>query len=291
MARLLLRLLDRTAGTVSFDSRNVFALEKGELRELRRDMQIVFQDPYDSLNRRKTITQIISMPMIAQGIKDRDARASCVRELLTLVGLRHELSNRYPHQLSGGQAQRVGIARALAVNPRFVILDEAVSAVDVSISAQILNLLRDLQRKLGLTYLFISHDLSLVRYMCDRLAVMYLGAIVETGSRDDLFANPQHPYTHALISAIPTPDPMKERARRTVYVADDLESSTDVPDGCRFHPRCPVGNSREICRTVDPDSRELRPGHLSSCHFPQTSESILEFVETPTSGEPPEAAR
>jgi oligopeptide/dipeptide ABC transporter ATP-binding protein len=272
LARLLLRLDDPTAGTVYFESTDLYGVSRRDLRRLRREMQIVFQDPYASLNKRKTVEQIVSFPLLvhdrAAGRGERRAR---VAELLELVGLRPEHAGAYPRQLSGGQCQRVSIARALALNPRLVVLDEAVSAVDVSIQAQILNLLRALQDRLGLTYLFVTHDLAVVRYMADTIAVMYLGRIVEQGPRETLFAQPQHPYTHALLGAVP-PAPGEEPRERIVL--REALASDALPSGCRFHPRCPLG-ARELCRTVDPPLQATAAGHTVACHFPQSAPSLL----------------
>jgi oligopeptide/dipeptide ABC transporter ATP-binding protein len=235
-------------------------------------MQIVFQDPYGSLNQRKTVEQIVAFPLrVHERSLNGAARSARVRELIELVGLRPTHTRSYPRQLSGGQCQRVSIARALALDPKLVVLDEAVSAVDVSIQAQILNLLRELQSRLGLTYLFVSHDLAVVRYMASSIAVMYLGRIVEIGSRAQLFDEPRHPYTHALLASIPSA-PGADVA--PPLVLRDAPSPGALPTGCRFHPRCPLG-ARELCRTVDPPLQELSPGHRVACHFPQSSQSVL----------------
>jgi len=274
VARLLLRLERPTAGRVVFDGTDLTRLGDRELRRQRRHMQLVFQDPFGALNRRKTVEQIIGLPLkVHLGLKG-EARATRIRELLDLVGLRPELGNRYPHQMSGGQCQRVGIARALALDPEFIVLDEAVSAVDVSIRAQILNLLRDLQQRLGLTYLFVSHDLAIVRYMSTTVAVMYQGRIVESGPRDRLFENPLHPYTHSLMSAIPVPDPAEERARSEKWVDRADEAGAVPKTGCRFRARCPLGTMSEKCEKEDPQLVEVSPDHRVACHFPQSAESI-----------------
>jgi oligopeptide/dipeptide ABC transporter ATP-binding protein len=272
LARLLLRLDEPTDGTVSFGATNLFAVSPRELRRLRREMQIVFQDPYASLNKRKTVEQIVSFPLdVHERHLSRRERKTRVVELLELVGLRPEHASAYPRQLSGGQCQRVNIARALALHPKLVVLDEAVSAVDVSIQAQILNLLRDLQDRLELTYLFVSHDLGVVRYMADTIAVMYLGRIVEEAPRDALFASPQHPYTHGLLASIPPAPGEQPRERIVLREAPVVEA---LPSGCRFHPRCPLG-TRELCRTVDPPLRQAAAGHTVACHFPQSARSLL----------------
>lgn len=269
VARLLLRLEQPTGGQVAFDGTALLTLSNRDLRRERRRMQLVFQDPFGALNRRKTVAQIIGLPLrVHFGLKGQ-ARRARVRELLELVGLRPELADRYPHEMSGGQCQRVGIARALALEPEFIVLDEAVSAVDVSIRAQILNLLRELQQRLGLTYLFVSHDLAIVRYMSSTVAVMYQGRIVETGPRDRLFENPLHPYTLSLMSAIPVPNPVQERERNRGRV-DRADEAGGVPAaGCRFRPRCPVGMTSQRCATEDPALVEIVPAHHVACHFPQ----------------------
>jgi peptide/nickel transport system ATP-binding protein len=279
LARLLLHLDRPTSGRVLFDGRDIAQLSPGELRRLRRRMQIVFQDPFASLNRRKTAAQTISLPLRVHRPELRAAaRAGRVRELLDLVGLRVSHADAYPRELSGGQCQRVSIARALALEPEFVVLDEAVSAVDVSIQAQILNLLRELQGRLGLTYLFVSHDLAVVRYMSDELAVMYRGRFVESGPRDRLFDNPLHPYTHALLASIPSGVTNDQRAHAVIQedVASDLEIG-----GCRYHLRCPLG-TRAVCREVDPPLDVVAPDHRAACHYPQTRESLQrEAVDEP----------
>jgi oligopeptide transport system ATP-binding protein len=272
LARLLLHLDTPTSGRVVFEGTDIFSTSSQELRRLRREMQIVFQDPFASLNQRKTVEQIVSFPLrVHNRSLSRAAVSARVRELIELVGLRPQHTASYPRQLSGGQCQRVSIARALALDPKLVVLDEAVSAVDVSIQAQILNLLRDLQGRLGLTYLFVTHDLAVVRYMASSIAVMYLGRIVEFGSREQLFGSPRHPYTHALLASIP-PAPGAEP--QTALVLRDAPSAATLPTGCRFHPRCPLGG-REVCRTVDPPLHEVAPGHTVACHFPQSAESLL----------------
>ena len=265
VGRLLLRLLSATKGGVIFDGQDVLAMKRGDLRRLRRSMQIIFQDPFASLNPRMTIGDIISEPLrihhLAQG-KDVDRR---VRELLELVGLQPYHANRYPHEFSGGQRQRVGIARALAVDPQFIVCDEPVSALDVSIQAQVINLLEDLQAKFKLTYLFIAHDLSVVRHIATRAAVMYVGKIVELAGRDDLYQRPLHPYTQALLSAIPIPDPVLERRRKRVVLTGDIPSPVNPPSGCRFHTRCPIAFDR--CSVEEPALTEYAPGHVAACHW------------------------
>ena len=272
LARLLLRLDRPTAGRVFFDGHDLDALSPSELRRLRRRMQIVFQDPFSSLNRRRTVEQSVALPLRVHRRDLRSAdRTQRVRELLELVGLRPAHAGAYPRELSGGQCQRVSIARALALEPELVVLDEAVSSVDVSIQAQILNLLRELQERLALTYLFVSHDLAVVRYMSDRLAVMYGGRIVESGPRDQLFGNPVHPYTHALLASIPSNAAADERL--LAAVVDEAATELDVT-GCRFHPRCPLGD-RTRCREIDPVLERVGPDHAAACHFPQTKQSLL----------------
>jgi peptide/nickel transport system ATP-binding protein len=278
LARLLLRLDRPTDGHVFFDGVDVGSLSARELRRLRWRMQIVFQDPFASLNRRRTVEQTIELPLRVhrRGLNGR-ARAERVRELLDLVGLRPAHAAAYPRELSGGQCQRVSIARALSINPDFVVLDEAVSAVDVSIQAQILNLLRELQQRLGLTYLFVSHDLAVVRYMSNTIGVMYQGRIIELASRERLFARPQHPCTHALLASIPLPDPelARQQLREHVIVRDEAHQ-LEVP-GCRFHPRCPLGH-RDHCRTVEPGLDPVEQGHLAACHYPQSHERLAEIA-------------
>jgi oligopeptide/dipeptide ABC transporter ATP-binding protein len=267
-ARLLLRLLDPTSGSIALDGREISTLSGAELRPLRREMQMIFQDPYSSLNPRRTIGAIIAEPFAIHGIaKDRAERKRLVQELMESVGLNPEHYNRYPHEFSGGQRQRIGVARALALGPKIVIADEPVSALDVSIQAQILNLLRGLQRDLGLTMVFIAHDLSVVRYMCDRIAVMYLGKIVELASSDELYEHPRHPYTEALLSAVPVADPQLAKARRRAVLRGDPPSATMPPAACRFHTRCPKFVEGE-CDVREPQLERKAGGGLAACHFP-----------------------
>jgi len=265
IGRLLLRLLPVTKGEIDFEERNILTMNRGDIRRLRRSVQIIFQDPFASLNPRMSIGEIVAEPIrvhrLATG-KDVDAR---VRELLGLVGLQPYHANRYPHEFSGGQRQRVGIARALAVQPRFIVCDEPVSALDVSIQAQVINLLEDLQEKFKLTYLFIAHDLSVVRHISTRVAVMYVGKIVELAYRDDLYENPLHPYTQALLSAIPIPDPVVEKRRKRIVLTGDIPSPVNPPPGCRFHTRCPLAFDR--CKIEVPPLREYAPGHFAACHW------------------------
>jgi peptide/nickel transport system ATP-binding protein len=266
-ARCILRAVVPTAGEVRFRTGeggvvDVATLPKGRLRPLRRQMQMIFQDPFSSLNPRRTLLDIVAEPLVANGVGSRQERVERVAELLRLVGLRPEYMRRYPHAFSGGQRQRVGIARALALNPRLVVADEPVSALDVSVQAQILNLMLDLQDQLRLTYLFVAHDLSVVKHVSDRVAVMYVGRIVETAPTEALFATPRHPYTEALLSAVPKPDP-RLRARRIV-LEGEVADAANPPSGCYFHPRCPY--AVEACRTETPALEEVAPGHRASCH-------------------------
>lgn len=260
--RLLLRLIEPTAGSVAFNGRDLTELTKAELRRSRGKMQIIFQDPYGSLNPRMTVGDAISEAYVIHRIGDRASRAKSVLEMLDLVGLPRSAASLYPHEFSGGQRQRVGIARALALRPSFVVCDEAVSALDVSVQAQIINLLQDLQRELNLTYLFISHNLSVVRHISDRVAVMYLGRIVEVAEADHLFADPAHPYTQALLSAIPPSHPDEPRHRHELV--GDLPSAHDIPVGCRFAARCPFVQDR--CRATDPQLSPLPDGRFVACH-------------------------
>ncbi|MFN2506938.1 MAG: ABC transporter ATP-binding protein [Acidimicrobiales bacterium] len=270
-ARLILKLLPATSGEVEFDGRSIFPLGSRETRALRAEMQIVFQDPFASLNPRHTVGQIVAEPLIVQG-KGRKAARARVEELLELCGLNREHSSRYPHEFSGGQRQRVGVARALALNPKLIILDEPVSALDVSIQAQIVNLLEDLQARLGLTYVFIAHDLSVVRHISDKVGVMYLGQLVEVADRDELYESPKHPYTVALLSAVPIPDPQKERRRQRIILKGDVPSPANPPPACRFHTRC--WKAEQICRTVPPPLELKAPGHWAACHFPEARDVL-----------------
>jgi len=262
--RCILRLEKPTGGQVIYDGADMSKVEGQALRNLRKRVQVVFQDPYSSLNPRMKIGSIIAEPMRVHGVetdaKRRDAR---VKELLSVCGLSPRFADRYPHEMSGGQRQRVGIARALALNPEFIVCDEPVSALDVSIQAQVVNLLEDLREKFGLTYLFIAHDLSVVRHLCQRVAVMYLGRIVEQADADTLFDNPMHPYTQALLAAVPVPDPSVEQGRDFRPVKGEVPSPINPPSGCVFHPRCPMAVER--CRNERPEPREIRPGHIVAC--------------------------
>jgi oligopeptide transport system ATP-binding protein len=262
--RCILQLERPTSGRVIFEGKDLTTLPGRELRAVRRRMQVIFQDPYSSLNPRMTVGQIIAEPLAVHGIvPDRRARADRVKELLRHAGLLSGMADRYPHELSGGQRQRVGIARALAMEPSLIICDEPVSALDVSIQAQIINLLEELQAQFGLTYLFVAHDLSVVRHISDRVAVMYLGKIVEITDRKSLYETPRHPYTKALLSAVPIPDPAVEAGRERVVLGGEVPSPLNPPSGCVFHPRCPI--AVEDCRRVVPELREVRPDHRVAC--------------------------
>ncbi len=276
-ARLIMRLLAPTSGTIRFDGQDISHTTRRGLKPLRREMQMIFQDPYSSLNPRKTVGAIISEPLAIHGLETgKAARKRAVQQLMEQVGLNPEHYNRYPHQFSGGQRQRIGVARALALRPKLIIADEPVSALDVSIQAQILNLLRSLQTELGLTLILIAHDLSVVRHMCDRIAVMYLGKIVELAENEALYAHPRHPYTGALMSAVPVPNPELARARRREVPPGDVPSPTNPPRACRFHPRCP--KRQQICTETEPLLERKGRGTVAACHFPLTQEEAAERV-------------
>ncbi|MBP0493456.1 ABC transporter ATP-binding protein [Pararoseomonas indoligenes] len=283
-ARVVMRLIEPTGGDIIFKGQNVTNVAGAKLRALRRHLQIVFQDPYASLNPRLTVADTIAEPMAVHGIGDAASRKARVQELLRLTGLRAFHADRYPHEFSGGQRQRIGIARALAVEPEVMVLDEPVSALDVSIQAQVVNLLGDLQQRLGLSYLFIAHDLAVVKHVADRVAVMYLGRIVEVAGKRELFSNPRHPYTRALLAAIPRPDPSRRGA--VTPLGGDLPSPLNIPPGCRFHTRCPVAQA--VCREQDPPLREIAPGHTAACHF---AEDLPRFDAEADGGIAPVAQR
>ena len=271
--RAVLRLYEPTAGTIEIDGREIAKADQTALRKMRPIMQMVFQDPQASLNPRMTVADIIAEPLSEHTRKTGKERLDRIYELMDAVGLNRDFANRYPHEFSGGQRQRIGIARALALNPKFIVCDEPIAALDVSIQAQVVNLLEDLQKEFGLTYLFISHDLSMVRHIADRVAVMYLGKIVELAPRDGLYEDPHHPYTKALLSAVPEPDPVAHDEANRVILQGDVPSPSDPPQGCNFCTRCP--SVMDICKRDDPEFREITPGRFVACHL---------FNETQTAG-------
>ncbi len=264
VGRTILRLYEPTSGEVIFDGVDILKLKGGELRRMRRRMQIIFQDPYASLNPRMTVGAIIAEPLEIHGVARGKEKEERVQELLRVVGLNPYFVNRYPHEFSGGQRQRIGIARALALNPDLIVCDEPISSLDVSIQAQVVNLLEELQEQFGLTYLFIAHDLSMVRHISDRMAVMYLGKIVELADRDEIYLNPLHPYTQALMSAVPVPDPEVEEKRQRIILKGEIPSPANPPKGCNFNTRCPV--AMDVCFEADPEYREVKPGHWVACY-------------------------
>ena len=282
MSRAIMRLIDPTDGSLRFRGDDITTAGRRQLRPLRRQMQMVFQDPFASLNPRKRVAQIIGQPLRLHGTP-RDKVGARVRELLTLVGLAPEHMNRFPHEFSGGQRQRIGVARALALEPKLIVLDEPVSALDVSVQAQIINLLDDLQDEFRLTYLFVAHDLSVVRHVSDRIAVMYLGKLMEVSPSEELYTKPIHPYTFALLSAIPIPDPRENRGRERIVVGGEPPNPIDPPSGCVFHPRCP--RATDICREVEPPLARYPNGHLAACHHPLnvSPEEIRAAVKDETS--------
>jgi oligopeptide/dipeptide ABC transporter ATP-binding protein len=273
VANAVLGLTKVDSGTIEFEGFDLTGLRRNEMRGVRRSLTAVFQDPSGSLNRRRTVAAIVSAPLVAHGIGDRKARRARVLELLEHVGLGPEFLGRRPSEMSGGQCQRVAMARALATGPSLVVLDEAVSSLDVSIQAQVLNLLRKLQRENDLAYLFISHDLSVVRFLCMHVAVMYRGRIVETGPREVVFSRPLHPYTHSLMRAIPLIDPVRAREQISVTPAREAIDAATPEGGCRFRALCPIGRDQEICRTVDPELQSIELDHAAACHFPQVDET------------------
>ncbi len=263
--RTILQLYRPTSGSVLFDGVDLVKTKGEELRRMRRKMQMIFQDPYASLNPRMTVGEIIGEPLLVHQVANQKETEERVANLLELVGLNPAFSTRYPHEFSGGQRQRIGVARALALQPSFIVCDEPISALDVSIQAQVVNLLEDLQKQFNLTYLFIAHDLSMVRHISDRVAVMYLGIIVELADRDELYLNPLHPYTQALLSAVPVPDPVVDAKRKRIILEGDVPSPVNPPSGCRFRTRCPI--AEPICAEQKPDFRELKKDHWAACHF------------------------
>lgn len=292
-ARVILRLIEPTSGRISFEGEDVLATDRRRMRALRREMQIIFQDPFASLNPRMTVRSIVSEPLIIHGTYEKWGGSSYIDNLIERVGLNPEHASRYPHEFSGGQRQRIGVARALALKPKLIICDEPVSALDVSVQAQIVNLLEDLQREFSLTYLFVAHDLSVIRHISDHVAVMYLGKIVERGVRTDLYESPMHPYTQALLSAVPVPDPRKQRNRDRILLTGDVPSPLNPPTGCRFHTRCfktrevaaaggvetvPVGRKQipvaKVCVDEEPPLTELRRAHDVACHFAEVRKVV-----------------
>ena len=275
LARTIMRLYDSTEGSIEFAGEDITKLAGKELRARRRDMQMIFQDPMASLNPRKTVGSIIGEPFRLHHVVPKDRVRGEVQQLMELVGLNPEHYNRYPHEFSGGQRQRIGVARALALRPKLIVCDEPVSALDVSIQAQVLNLLKDLQAEFNLTYLFIAHDLSVVKHVSDRVAVMYLGKIAELARGEDLYANPKHPYTGALLSAVPIPDPRLARSRKRIILEGDVPSPIDPPSGCRFHPRCPNAQLPR-CSTEEPQLTPHHPGQVAACHFPLPDRAVID---------------
>ena len=270
--RTMLRLLDPTGGKIEFQGKDVSSVKGTELRLLRREMQMVFQDPFGSLNPRHTVGSIIAAPFEIQGIKPEGGTRKAVQELMARVGLNPEHYNRYPHEFSGGQRQRIGVARAIALKPQLVVCDEPVSALDVSIQAQVINLLEDIQEEQGMAYVFIAHDLSVVRHISDRVVVMYLGKVMEEADRDTLYEHPQHPYTHALLSAVPAPDPRREKGKDRILLTGDLPSPQNPPSGCVFRTRCP--KAQDKCAAEVPQPVEVVPGHRVACHFPEERQVV-----------------
>ena len=295
--RALIRLREATGGSVRFDGKDLSGMSREELRRMRRRMQIIFQDPYSSLNPRMTVGSIVAEPIETHKLARGAEKAERVRELLRLVGLNPQFTNRYPHEFSGGQRQRIGVARALAVEPEFIVCDEPISALDVSIQAQVMNLLVDLREEFGLTYLFIAHDLSAVRHISDRVGVMYLGKLVELGPPSAIYVQPGHPYTRALLSAVPIPSPKAERRRKRVILTGDVPSPANPPSGCRFHTRCwlyeKLGRP-ENCRTIDPELRLIGSDHRAACHYAEEAQEsdvgVAHVVREAAAPRPAEAA-
>jgi oligopeptide transport system ATP-binding protein len=265
VGRTMLRLYEPTSGNILFEDNDLAKVNESQMRKMRKHMQMIFQDPYASLNPRMTVGSIVAAPLDVHGVPDGKNKKGRIDELLQMVGLNPDFVNRYPHEFSGGQRQRIGIARALAVNPALIVCDEPISSLDVSIQAQVVNLLEELQDKLGLTYLFIAHDLSMVRHISDRIAVMYLGKIMELTDRDEIYLNPLHPYTQALMSAVPVPDPDIASRRRRIILQGDIPSPANPPVGCNFNTRCPI--AKDICFKDEPEYREIHAGHWVACHF------------------------
>ncbi len=294
--RVVSKLIEPTGGAIRFQGRDISGLSRRAMRPLRREVQMIFQDPYSSLNPRQTIGTIVGTPFRIQGQKPEGGVKKAVQGLMERVGLNPEHYNRYPHEFSGGQRQRIGIARALALRPKLIVCDEPVSALDVSVQAQVVNLLEDLQSEFGLAYVFIAHDLSVVRHISDRVAVMYLGKIMEITDRDSLYESPMHPYTHALLSAVPIPDPAVESRRERILLTGDLPSPSSPPSGCVFHTRCPKyrtelsDSQREHCRTTQPVLEEKRPGHQVYCHFPQVRTDLIDGQPGPVRTTGPKTA-
>jgi oligopeptide/dipeptide ABC transporter ATP-binding protein len=290
--RVVSKLIEPTSGSIRFQGREIAGYSRGEMRPLRREIQMIFQDPYSSLNPRHTIGTIVGSPFHIQGAHPTGGVKKAVQGLMERVGLNPEHYNRYPHEFSGGQRQRIGIARALALRPKLIVCDEPVSALDVSVQAQVVNLLEDLQHEFGLAYIFIAHDLSVVRHISDRVVVMYLGKVMEETDRDTLYEAPMHPYTHALLSAVPIPDPAVESRRERILLTGDLPSPSNPPSGCVFHSRCPKYRNelseteRERCRDEEPVLEEKRPGQSVYCHFAEVRTDLIdgETTEPPTSG-------
>jgi oligopeptide transport system ATP-binding protein len=280
LGKVILRLIPPTDGQVTFEGKDLFKMNERQLKPIRRDIQVVFQDPYASLNPRMSVGEIVGEGLYVHGMRDKREREAKVRDLLKRVGLNQQHIHRYPHEFSGGQRQRIGIARALAVNPKFIVCDEPVSALDVSIQSQVLNLLSDLQEEFDLTYLFIAHNLAVVKHLSDRVGVMYLGMIVELADADGLYEHPRHPYTKALLSAIPIPDPLMRRER--IVLKGDVPSPANPPSGCRFHTRCYM--AQEICKVEVPPLRDMGGGHMSACHFAEDVTPLKEKKITPGAG-------